>query len=190
MRTKRRMWQWRSNPLKRCEDVVEAWLVLLVWVVAVIGGAAAGALTAQATTGLLAQQRAHRHAVHAVLLADARRSGTGPWSGRILVEAPVRWQALDGAARTGHALVDSGLRAGARVVVWQDEWGRLAPARPANPTESALEAGFFGLGAALAVGAAGYGVGALGRVLLDRRRLARWDREWNLVEPRWARRPG
>ncbi|MEW2314375.1 Rv1733c family protein [Streptomyces bauhiniae] len=190
MRTKRRLWQWRSNPLKRREDVVEAWIVLLAWVVAVIGGAVAGALTAQATAGLLAQQRAHRHAVHAVLLADARPSATGPWSGRVLVETPVRRQSPNGAARTDRALVKSGLRAGDRVVVWQDDWGKLVSTKPANATESGFEAGLFGLGAALAVGAAGYGVGALGRLWLDRRRMARWDREWDLVEPRWARRPG
>ncbi|MGW2209670.1 Rv1733c family protein [Streptomyces sp. NPDC001781] len=190
MRTKRRLWRWRSNPLKRREDVVEAWIMLLVWVVAVIGGAVAGVLTAQATVGLLARQRADRHPVHAVLLTDARRSGTGPWAGRILVEAPVRWRSPDGATRTGRALVDNGLRAGSRVVVWQDEWGTLSPAKPANPTESSFEAGLFGLGAALTVGAASYGAGALGRVWLDRRRSARWDREWDLVEPRWARGPG
>ncbi|MFE0350837.1 Rv1733c family protein [Streptomyces griseoluteus] len=190
MRTKHRLWRWRSNPLKRREDVVEAWIVLLAWVVAVVGGATAGALTAQATAGLLAEQRAHRHAVHAVLLTDARPSATGPWSGRVLVETPVRWRSPDGAARTDRALVNSGLRAGARVVVWQDDWGKLVSAKPANSTESGLEAGFFGLGAALAAGAAGYGAGALGRLWLDRRRMARWDREWGVVEPRWARRPG
>ncbi|MFJ4007425.1 hypothetical protein ACIPWL_28790 [Streptomyces sp. NPDC090023] len=189
MRTKRRLWRWRSNPLKRREDIVEAWIVLVVWVVAVVGGAAAGAVTAQATAGLMAQQRAHRHAVHAVLLADARRSAAGMWQGRV-VDTPVRWETPNGEVRTGRALVNSGLRAGSTVVVWQDDWGKLVPARPANATEGSLQAAFFGFGAALAVGAAGYGAGALGRLWLDRRRLARWDREWDLVEPRWARRPG
>ncbi|MFI6355334.1 hypothetical protein ACIBJF_22335 [Streptomyces sp. NPDC050743] len=183
-------WRRRSNPLWRREDAVEAWLVLAVWIVVVVGGAVAGVLTACAAGDVFAAQRAHRHPVRAVLLADAPQDSTAAWPVDGLVRATVRWTAPDGTDRTGITLVDSGLKAGARVVVWQDDQGVLTPAKPANPTEGAIEAGLFGAAAALAVAAPVYGAGALGRVWLDRRRMARWDREWDQVEPRWGHRSG
>ncbi|MGW7529204.1 Rv1733c family protein [Streptomyces sp. NPDC054783] len=190
MNAKAGMWRWRSNPLRRREDVVEAWLVLAVWILVVVGGAVAGLVTARAAGDVFAAQRAHRHPVRAVLLADAPHGTTSAWPAGGLVRAKVRWTAPDGTPRTGDTLVDSGLKAGAGVVVWQDDHGGLTPAKPANPTEGAIEAGLFGAAAALAVAAPAYGAGALGRVWLDRRRMARWDREWDLVEPRWGHRTG
>ncbi|MFF8729260.1 hypothetical protein ACF073_22570 [Streptomyces sp. NPDC015171] len=190
MDTQQRLWRWRSNPLRRREDIVEAWIVLALWVIAVVGGAVAGALTARAAGDVFAQQRAHRHAVGAVLLAEAPTGATAAWPEDGLVRAPVRWTAPDGSARTGTALVGGGLRTGSRVVVWQDDHGRLAPAEPPDPVEGAVEAGLFGAAAALSVAAPAYGVRALGRLWLDRRRMARWAREWDAVEPRWAHRTG
>lgn len=190
MNAKSGLWRWRSSPLRRREDVVEAWLVLAVWIVVVVGGAVAGVVTARAAGDVFAAQRAHRHPVRAVLLADAPYGATAAWPAGGLVRAPVRWTAPDGTPRTGDTLVDSGLKAGAGVVVWEDDQGGLAPSRPANPTEGAIEAALFGTAAALAVAAPVYGAGALGRAWLDRRRMARWDREWNLVEPRWGHRTG
>ncbi|MPY40171.1 hypothetical protein FNH04_09685 [Streptomyces phyllanthi] len=39
-------WRWRSNPLRRRDDVIEAWIVVAVWTVMVLGGALVGAVTA------------------------------------------------------------------------------------------------------------------------------------------------
>ncbi|MEW2267248.1 hypothetical protein ACGF5T_34870 [Streptomyces sp. NPDC047853] len=41
------LWRWRSNPLRRHDDVIEAWMVLVTWAVIVGGGAVAGLVTAQ-----------------------------------------------------------------------------------------------------------------------------------------------
>ncbi|MQY36601.1 hypothetical protein SRB17_46030 [Streptomyces sp. RB17] len=190
MNAKSGLWRWRSNPLRRREDVVEAWLVLAVWIVVVAGGAVVGVLTARAAGDVFTAQRAHRHPVRAVLLADAPRDTAAAWPADGLVRATVRWTAPDGTTRTGDTLVDNGLRAGARLVVWQDDHGGLSPTKPTNPTEGAIEAALFGATAALAVAGPVYGAGVLGRAWLDRRRLARWDREWDLVEPRWGHRTG
>ncbi|MEU6772298.1 hypothetical protein [Streptomyces sp. NPDC046759] len=184
------LWRRRSSPLRRREDIVEAWLVLAVWIAMVVGGAVAGVMTARAAGEAFAQQRAHRHAVRAVLVADPRRGGGADWAVGGQVWAAVRWTAPDGTRRTGDTLVRSDLKAGARVVVWQDDHGRLTPAKPADPVESEMEAGLFGAAAFVAVALPVYGAGALGRVWLDRRRIAAWDREWNLVEPRWTHRTG
>ncbi|WP_225101709.1 hypothetical protein [Streptomyces sp. CoH27] len=190
MDAKKRLWRWRSNPLRRREDLVEAWIILAIWVMAVVGGAVTGVLTARAAGEVFAQQRAHQHAVRAVLLADAPHGASAAWTTDGLVPAQVRWTAPDGTSRTGSTLVDSGLRVGSRVAAWQDDHGRLALSKPTDPAEGAVEAALFGAAAGLAVAAPVYGAGALGRVWLDRRRLARWDREWDLVEPRWGHRTG
>ena len=109
MSTTKRLWRWRSNPLRRHEDVVGAWGVLTVWVTVAVAGAAAGLVTARGAEHEFAEQRAHRHAVRAVLVAVA-------------------------------ALV--------------------------------------------------FGAGAFARARLARRRMARWDQEWDSVWPQWGPKTG
>ncbi|MGN5377661.1 hypothetical protein ACQ4WX_07880 [Streptomyces lasalocidi] len=36
-----RLWRWRSNPLRRHSDVIEAWIILATWVFALLCGAVA-----------------------------------------------------------------------------------------------------------------------------------------------------
>ncbi|MGQ5637870.1 MULTISPECIES: Rv1733c family protein [unclassified Streptomyces] len=189
MNTKKRLWRWRHNALRRREDVVEAWIVLAVWVIVVIGGAVAGVMTFRAAAEEFAQQRAHRHAVRAVVLADAPKTDGADWPADGLVRAAVRWNAPDGTWRTGHTLVDSGRQAGTRVVVWQDDHGDLTASKPTGQAEGNVEAGLFGAAAALAVAAPVYGAGALGRVWLDRRRMTRWEHDWAVADSGWGRRP-
>ncbi|MGW1983244.1 Rv1733c family protein [Streptomyces collinus] len=190
MSNDKRLWRWRSSPLRRREDVIEAWIVLTVWLVVVIVGGVAAYVTDRSAEHEFAEQRAHRHAVSAVLLNDARRGVTSDWSTGGRVQGAVRWEAPDGSARTGQMMVDSGLKAGAQLTVWQDDRGRLSPSQPTGRGEGHVEAALFGGAAALAVAAPVLGAGALARARLDRRRLARWDREWDLVGPQWDRRTG
>ncbi|ARP68618.1 hypothetical protein LK07_01240 [Streptomyces pluripotens] len=187
MSAHRRLWRLRSNSLRRREDVMEAWIVLAVWVLIVVGGAVAGVVTARAAAAVFTHQRAEQHAVQAVLVAGVPLAPT-VWSADGRVRAEVRWLAPDGTAHTGRTLVDSGLKAGSRVTVWVDGQGQLMLTKPAGPAEGALEAGLLGLGAALAFAAPVYGAGALARAWLDRRRSADWEREWELVGPRWTHR--
>ncbi|MDX2593179.1 MULTISPECIES: hypothetical protein [Streptomyces] len=182
------LWRWRKNPLRRREDILEAWVVLAVWLVVVIGSAAAAVVTARAAGAEFAHQRADRSQVRAVLLADAPGGTSAAWSSGGRVWVPLRWTAPDGTSRTGRAPVDSGLRAGARVVVWQDGHGRIAAGRPTGGADGVVQAGLFGAAAALAVAAPACLAGAVARAHLDRRRLTRWDREWERVGPHWGHR--
>lgn len=190
MSSAKRLWRWRSNPLRRLEDVVEAWIVLALWVIVLIGGAAAALVTARSAEHEFAQQRAHRHPAGAVLLADTPQVVAGGWSTDGRVRGSVRWTAPDGTSRTGHALVDGGLTAGARVTVWQDDRGRLTLSQPTGRAEGHIEAALFGAAAALAAAAPAAVAGAVARARLDRRRLAHWDQEWDLMGPLWGPKTG
>lgn len=178
-RTKKWLWRWRSNPLRRRDDILEAWVVLAVWALIAIGGTLAGALTAGAADDVFAQQRAERTPVRAVLLSDTPR--TGAKSYRAL--AKVRWTAPDGSVHTDKALVNYGQKAGSKIVVWTDEQGDLNTAPPSR-TEASVEAGLLGAAAALAVSGVVVGAGGATRWLLDRRRISRWGRDWDLIGPR------
>lgn len=188
-RRRRWLWRWRSNPLRRHDDIVEAWIVLAVWTVVVLGGAVAGLVTAHAADEVFARQRAERHPVRAVLLADTPADTLATWGRGDQTWATVRWNAPDGTTRTGRTLVGTDLAAGATVTIWQDRHGRLTD-RPTDRTEAALEAGFLGAGAAFALTGATVGAGAVARWRLDRRRIDRWGREWALVGPRWGHKTG
>lgn len=59
-RAKKWLWRWRANPLRRKDDVLEAWLVLAVWALISVGGTLAGVFTARAAYDVFAQQRAER----------------------------------------------------------------------------------------------------------------------------------
>ncbi|MFJ9012820.1 hypothetical protein [Streptomyces canus] len=185
----KRFWRWRSNPLRRRDDIVEAWIVLAVRVVVVVGGAVVGLATAHSTDEVFARQRAERHPVSAVLLKDVskRTSTVRSPSGKSL--AKVRWTAPDGSLRTDSTLVHTGLEAGTHVVLWQNSHGSLVTAPP-DVTKAGIEAGVLGTLAGLALAGAVRAVGAAVRRLLDGRRLSAWGREWDLMDPRWGHKTG
>lgn len=184
---RKRLWRWRSNPLRRHDDIVEAWIVLAVWVVIAVGGTAVGLVTAHATDETFAHQRAERHPVQAVLLTDLSASTASVRAASDKTLATVRWTAPDGSTRTDQTLVDVGLPVRSRVVLWQDDQGALVT-EPPSPSEAAVEAGALGTLAGFALTGVVYALGAVARWRLDLRRIAGWDREWDLVGPRWGHR--
>lgn len=181
--TRKRLWRWHSNPLRRRDDILEAWIVLAVWAVVLVGGALVGLVTAHAAEEMFTRQRAERHSVRAVVLADVPAPATKTGGTRAL--ARISWTAPDGTTRTDTTLVDTKQKAGAEVVAWLDGRGDLAT-EPPSPTEATIEAGILGTAAALGLAGAAFGAGALVRWRLDRRRVAQWGREWDLVGPRWG----
>ncbi|MGA5710487.1 hypothetical protein ACPCK8_29145 [Streptomyces cellulosae] len=185
--TRKRLWRWRNNPLRRRDDIVEAWLVLTVGALIAVGGTVAGLVTAHAADEVFARQRAERYSVRAVLLTDVPRSKAGLTSDKI--SARVRWTELDGSVHTDKTLVDTGRKAGSRIVVWTDGLGEIT-AEPPTPTEAAVEAGFLATGAALAFAGMAFGAGALARWRLDQRRINQWGREWDQVGPQWGHKTG
>lgn len=184
---KKRLWRLRSNPLRRHDDIVEAWIVLVVWAVVAVGGALAGLVTFHAADEVFVTQRAERHAVQAVLLTDTPPASSTPGGARDLIKAKVRWTTADGTRRTGSALVDTGQKAGSTVVVWLDSAGNFT-IEPPSTKEATLESAVLGLTAALAFAGLAFGTGAAARYRLDRRRIDSWGTEWKLVGPSWGRK--
>lgn len=188
-RTRKRLWRWRGNPLRRRDDIIEAWIVLAVWVVAAVGGTVVGLVTAHASDEMFARQRAERSSVHAALLTDVPRNvaGIGTTSGR--TAARVRWTDPSGSVHTDETLVEDGLKAGTEVVVWTDDRGEITT-EPPSLTEAAVEGGVLAAAATLALAGLAFGAGAVARWRLDRRRIAQWDSEWDLVGPEWGHKTG
>ncbi|MFF4398891.1 hypothetical protein [Streptomyces sp. NPDC001480] len=158
--------------------------MLVTWVLVAVGGTAVGVVTAHAADQVFAQQRAERTPVHAVLLDDVPRTATSEM-GRELASARVRWTNSDGSTHSGMTLVSTGKKAGSTVRIWIDAQGKLST-QPPTPGKAAVEAGLFGASAALALSGVVFGIGGVGRLYLDRRRIKEWDREWSLVGPQWG----
>jgi hypothetical protein len=182
----RALWRWRRNPLRRREDILEAWVLLVVWFLLVVAAPLAGVWGAQASAHAAAERRAERYPVIATLLEDgpASSGNTGLAGGR--ATAAVRWTSADGIRHTGRTLVDQGLGAGARLTVWTDRRGDLATAPP-TATRIAVDSAFTGVASTVAAIAAtaagGHGI----RVALDRRRRRAWEAEWQRLGSRWGR---
>lgn len=182
----------RHNPLRRRSDVVEAWTVLVVAVLVLIGAPLAGALTGrwahEDARAVAAEQRAERHRVRAEVVGrppDTLPTAEGVREHRLRIA--VRWTEPGAGPRTTTALVPAGTHRGDRVDVWFDARGRSVPP-PSDGT--AVWQHTLTLGVATAGGSAAavlLGHAVLRRVAL-RHRLAEWDREWARTEPEWSRR--
>ncbi|MGV9941323.1 Rv1733c family protein [Streptomyces sp. NPDC003401] len=174
-----------ANPLRRPSDRFECWCRRVLVVVLLLGlpaaAVSAGTAAYEASMDTVRAQTAERHQVTARLTADVVGDD------RATRPAQVRWTDTDGVVRTGAALVRSGTPAGATVRVWVDRKGTVTgpPASGLNATTSGwLMGGMAAFGVVATSGAAWTGT----RLLLDRRRYAQWDAEWNAVEPRWSER--
>jgi hypothetical protein len=179
-----RWWRLRRNPLRRRSYLVEAWLLLAAWTLAVLAAVGAGVLTACAVEQELDGLRAERHAVPAALTENAERTMSSlDGGGGDRAWATVRWTAADGTTRTGVT------RAGSTTRVWLDEEGRLMP-EPATPDQAELQGAVLGAVAAVSAGAVVCLAGWAASSRVDRRRLAQWDTEWALVGPEWGRKAG
>jgi hypothetical protein len=186
--TKQRLWGWRwqSNPLRRHDHVVEAWIVLTMWTVIVLGSTVVGTMAARSADESLRQLRQDRYSVRAVLIEDAAKGvARAPGMSDDRVRAEVRWTAVDGSTRTGRTLVESGHKAGSKVLVWMDSKGELTT-QPPTATQAAAQAGLLGTVAALALGGTAFVAGRVARWRLDRRRYEEWGRAWDRVGPQWG----
>ncbi|GLW57453.1 Rv1733c family protein [Kitasatospora phosalacinea] len=174
----------RKNPLRRGSDRVQWWLsrILLALAVAGLPAALAVGLTVQHEQARIVRaQVADRHPVTARLTEDVA-AGLDTRT----VPAVVEWTTADTTHRAAVA-VDTGQRAGAAVRIWLDADGAVVP-QPATAGQADAAAWTAALvtATALPLAATLTWKGALH--VLDRRRYARWDAEWQQVEPRWTRR--
>lgn len=182
-----RFWRWRRNPLRRHSDVMEAWLVLATWTVALVCGLLAGCAADAAMQHSLAARRAAVHAVSAELTRDADSTANVSTDGGATVWGTVRWTAADGTTHTGLTRVDPSSTAGTPVTVWVDNRGALTTRPPAEGDARGQSALTGALAAAGAVGVA-LGCGLLIRHRLDRRRMRAWEAEWERVGPQWRKK--
>jgi hypothetical protein len=175
------------NRLRRPTDRLEGLLVMLL-ATAFLAAVAAAPCFGERLYQSQRAAAAHLHPATAVLTqsgpSDAYVTSVG--------QATARWRAPDGQQKKGMlstatapGITDAA--AGARVQVWLTGSGQ-----PEAPPVGVLEAGFssvvMALGAATGAAIALLICYWLGRLALDRQRLAKWASEWSLTGPRWTTR--
>ncbi|MDX2545129.1 hypothetical protein ACOT81_05920 [Streptomyces sp. WI04-05B] len=183
--TRVRLWRWRRSPLRRRSDRAEAWIVLGTWLLALLGAVLAGVTTADAMERGMAENRARTRAVSAVLMEDATKSDTGTDLGTVWVK--VRWTDANGGSHTDRTKADTDATAGTTVTVWVNREDELV-SKPVAPSEARRQAAAGGMLVALGAGTGVLVAGRLPRALLERRRLAAWEAEWERVGPGWRKR--
>ncbi|WP_328557045.1 Rv1733c family protein [Streptomyces sp. NBC_00358] len=179
------LWRWRRNPLRRRSDVLEAWIMLAAWALTVLGGAVTGLVTIRSVEHGLAQQRAQWHAVPARLAEEVPDTRATESGGRF-VWTKVRWSAPDGTPRSGQVRVYAGTSADTPVLVWTDPRGHLVN-RPTTVAMARLRAVLVGTFAGAGAAGVPYMAGRRLRDRLERRRMQRWDEEWERIGPLWGR---
>lgn len=192
MRTRVRGWRWRHNPLRRRSDVVEAWTVLAVALLLLLGAPLAGAIAGWWAHGeareVASEQRAERHRVRAEVAGRTPGSLPSVQAGNEhSYRVTVRWTEPGSGARTATARVPAGTHRGDTVDVWFDSRGRSVPP-PSNGTavwQHTLTIGVCAAGGAVGVVLLGH---CVVRGAATRHRLVEWERDWALTEPQWTRR--
>jgi hypothetical protein len=183
----------KGNPLRRRSDAVEGWAALLLGLLALLMAPAAGAVAGWATHADAARearvQVAQRQMVRAKLVEDApddvpSQSGV---QNTVTYPVKVRWSDDVRGSVVATAPVPAGFERGDRTDVWLDPGGRVTtePWGTEAIWARTLTAAFLVtiITATLALLARFF----LRRVL-DHRRIAAWERDWNRVGPEWSRR--
>ena len=182
----RGLWPDR-NPLRRAVDRVETVFVAGLAAAFLIGAPLVAVAAGQWSyaTGLRVEraQQSAWHQVPAVLLADAPSRGYAGYQPQVRA----RWTARNGTQRSGDVYAPAGARAGRTVLMWADASGRLT----GPPLRHDQVRGQVVLTVLLALAVLGWllaGTGVIARHTLQRRRLAAWDADWRVTEPRWTAR--
>ena len=169
------------NPLRRASDRAEAGMIAALAVAFLLGAPLiALAVWQLAMSTSFTTTRAERAGWRPV---PARLVTRAPFSYSYDVAVPARWRAPDGTGHRGWIRVPPGTRAGTAVTVWSGPTGRLGRS-PMTRSQAAIQATCT---AAIAVPCWGMlllGTGALSRRLLDARRLAAWDADWEAADRR------
>jgi Na+-transporting methylmalonyl-CoA/oxaloacetate decarboxylase gamma subunit len=181
-----------ANPLRRGTDRAEAWirigLVLVFLAAAPLAVWGVGHWAESVVPTAAQAQQAGEHRVPATLLRDVPGDDDYPSITAVSFGwVRARWKPPGGPVRTGYVEAPAGTRAGSTVQVWLDRAGKpVAPPLLRSQVQgwvfmmAVLAPVFLGLLLMIVMG-------ILGRVL-ERRRLANWERSWSAVEPQWTRR--
>lgn len=179
---------WDRNPLRRGVDRAERLaLTALVAALVIAGPVLAVSMGRAADAAALRQQHAEAgwYPRRAVLLQGAEQAmaTSGGWD---VAWVKARWTLKNGQPRTGLVAVALDARAGQTTQIWLTPSGHLTRP-PVGETDIrdqvmfAILLSVTGWGVALAIGVAAV------RMLADRRRMAGWQREWDVSGPLWSR---
>lgn len=177
-----------QNELRRPCDRIEGALVAALSAVFLIAAVVAACLAGHI-------YHSERAATASLRETTAMLSPTGPadtTAGIFAPTAPATWRLADGAEHSGllTAQVAPAIyqaRAGSTVPVWLNGSGQLEPPPPSlsSIVANALITGLIVAGGAAALLLCCY---QLGRLTLDRHRLASWGQAWAATGPQWTRR--
>jgi hypothetical protein len=178
------------RPVDRIEDVV-IWVLISLALLTVVLAATVAARRYGEVMHRVDIEARERTQVQAVLLEPTRQLLVTDDRTRVVREvpsrAPVTYTAPDGTERRAEVLVAGRRPAGATVPVWMDRSGQTTGA-PARGPDAVRDAASGAVGV-LVVGAVVLGgVWAGVRRGIDRVVMARWEREWEQVEPQWSGR--
>ena len=180
-------WLAGRNALRRPVDRVEG-AVLVVLSAALFVAVAVAAVLGTHAYQSERTASASLHPAVAVLIQAGPPYGSLDRFG----QAEARWRDPGGGEQVGvlTAITTPGITgtaAGARIPVWLDHSGQpVAP--PAGQVAMVVNALAVGAAATAGAGIALLIFYTLGRLALDRRRLAAWESAWSLTEPRWTTR--
>jgi hypothetical protein len=97
-----------------------------------------------------------------------------------------RWTPPGEHARDGVIPVPAGMPVGSRIRIWLDRSGRWA-GPPLGPQMVMVRVATAVTGTIIIVATVLAAVASVGQWLLDRRRLAGWEADWNAVGPQWTK---
>jgi hypothetical protein len=179
---------WDGNPLRRGIDKAEAMAMTLLAVALLIAGPLLAVLAgSSAEAAAVREQHSERswQPVRAVLRqgADQVVAGSGEWD---IAWVRASWKLADGRPGSGQLGVPLNARAGQRVWIWVTPAGQITR-QPLTSADVVDQVTFAAL-MVIACWAALLGIGALAvRAVANRRRMAGWQREWEVSGPQWLR---
>lgn len=179
---------WDGNPLRRGVDRAESLaMTVLVSVLVVAGPLLAISVGRTADAAAVRQQQAEAgwYPRQAVLLegADQAMATSGDWN---VASVQAQWTLRDGTVRRGRVVASLNARAGDRVTIWLTPAGH--PTRPPLTETDIRDAVMFAILMTLTGWAVILVIGVLAvRAFANRRRMAGWQREWDVSGPLWSR---
>jgi hypothetical protein len=179
---------WDGNPLRRGIDRAESLaMTVLIGVLVIAGPVLAVSVARVADAAALRQQHAEKgwYPTTATLEqgADESMSDGSDWD---IAWVKARWTLLDGRVEKGLVPAALDARAGQQLTIWLTPAGHLTHPRLSetdirDQVTFAVLLTVTGWAVALALGALAV------RVLANRRRMAGWQREWDVSGPLWSR---
>lgn len=178
------------NPLRRPADRLEAALRLVILIVILAGVPLAsigvGRAVDHAGIRTARAEQAADHQVRAVLTQAAPAHGSpDPYSGEPITWVAARWVAADGTIHQGQVVAAAAAKKGSTVVLWTNSSG-AATDPPESHGDIVSNVFIATTSTTLALIFVLAALQALGRRLLDRRRMKAWDAEWRTTGPRWT----